>query len=340
MVRIGIIGLGFMGRTHWGFLKDIKNARLVAGADIDLARVKKDMAVGTGNIDTGGTALSLDDLTVYESGDELIADPDVDVVDICVPPWSHTEFVIKALAAGKHVFCEKPMADTLASAAKAVKAAEASDQSVMYGHCIRFWPEYVKTKELLEDGAIGRVVHAHLYRMSPIPGWGWFLDRDNLARVGGVLDLHIHDADFAMYMWGTPSSVSATGGSLDGGPLDSINAIYRFPDGPAVSIFGCWGFAPTVPFDMGFDIVGEKGTIRFRMANKPSLVVHRFKGKDITPKIPAGNGWIEELKYFVNCVRDGRKPENATAQDAYDALRLSYAAVKAAKTGKPVTIAE
>lgn len=345
MVRIGIIGLGFMGRTHWGFLNGIKGAEVVAGTDVDMKRVKKDMAAATGNIDTGGAALSLDDLTIHDKAADLLADPDIDAVDICTPPWEHTDCIAKALTADKHVFCEKPAAHTSASAKKAVEAANDSKKVVVYGHCIRFWPEYAKTKQLVDSGAIGKVLHAHFCRQSPIPSWGWFLDRDCLAKVGGVLDLHIHDSDYAMYLWGMPDSVTATGSSRDGKALDSINAIYRFPKGPAVSIFGSWGYAPSIPFDMGFDIIGETGTIRFQMpghparvAGQPSLVVHKFKGKDQVPKIPVSNGWIEELKYFVECVTKGTKAEIGTPQHAYDSLRVAECAIRSAKSGKAVKI--
>lgn len=125
IVNIGIVGLGFMGTTHWGVYKGIGSARVAAIADVDAKKRKGDISSVVGNIGGGDNSkpVDLSDVKVYEDAMELIADPGVDVVDICVPTPDHAEIVCAALAAGKHVFCEKPLCRDAAQLKRVVAAA-------------------------------------------------------------------------------------------------------------------------------------------------------------------------------------------------------------------------
>ena len=129
--------------------------------------------------------------------------PEVDVVDICLPTDLHADFAVRALQMGKHVVCEKPMAISLAEADRMIEAARKSGRRLMIAHCIRFWPEYVELRRLVESGELGHLLSLSLTRYSPFPSWGsdnWLADE---RRAGGAaLDLHIHDTDFAAYLMG------------------------------------------------------------------------------------------------------------------------------------------
>ena len=143
-VKIGIVGLGFMGTTHWGVYKGLKSAQIVALADVDDRKRRGDVSAVVGNIGGGDNSKPLDltGVTVYEDAFALISNADVDVVDICVPTPIHADIVCAALAAGKHVFCEKPLCRDAAQMKKIVAAAKTAKGFFNVGLCVRAWPEY------------------------------------------------------------------------------------------------------------------------------------------------------------------------------------------------------
>jgi sugar phosphate isomerase/epimerase len=140
-VRVGIVGLGFMGRTHFNSYAAIPNAEVVALADVDKGKRAGGFLEAAGNIGTGGNvAVDLSGIKVFDKADALIADDDVDVVDITLPTFLHAEYAIKALEAGKHVICEKPMAHDSKAAKKMIDAAKKAKRRLFIAHCLRFWP--------------------------------------------------------------------------------------------------------------------------------------------------------------------------------------------------------
>ena len=127
-VNVGIIGLGFMGTTHWGVYKGLKNARITAIADVDAKKRRGDISAVVGNIGGGDNSKPLDltGVAVYEDAFALMSNADVDVVDVCVPTPDHADIACAALAAGKHVFCEKPLCRDAAQMKRIVAAAKSA----------------------------------------------------------------------------------------------------------------------------------------------------------------------------------------------------------------------
>ncbi|MFW6065817.1 MAG: Gfo/Idh/MocA family protein, partial [Planctomycetota bacterium] len=181
-VRVGVVGLGMMGRTHLTAYRDIPQADVVALCDSDPDRREGERSAAPGARATGN----------YR---ELLEDSGIDAVDLCVPTHLHATLTVEALEAGKHVFCEKPMALRTDQARAMLAAAETAGRTLMVGHVLRFWPEYVAIKQIIDDGRFGRVRSAALRRISGPPGWdaGWYAD----ASLSGsaAMDLHIHDVD-------------------------------------------------------------------------------------------------------------------------------------------------
>src|SRR4051812_19229795 len=139
-MRIGIIGLGMMGRTHYEAYQEIDGAQVVAVADQDAKRAAGDLGGTGGNVLQGGLQqLPMDRIRGTTSASELVAMKDVDVVDICLPTTQHVEIAIEALRAGKHVVCEKPLARTSAAAEKIAGAARGAKGVFMPAMCMRFW---------------------------------------------------------------------------------------------------------------------------------------------------------------------------------------------------------
>ena len=143
-VRIGLIGLGFMGSTHFRIYEAMKDAQIVALADVDANKRKGDISKVVGNIGNADNSqpLNMEGIKTYESGFDLINDPNVDVVDICCPTPDHAAYIVAALKAGKHVFAEKPFARNLEQAKEIAEAYKNAKTFLNFGMCVRAWPEY------------------------------------------------------------------------------------------------------------------------------------------------------------------------------------------------------
>ena len=344
-VKIGIIGLGFMGTTHWGVYQGLKSAKIVALADVDAKKRKGDISAVVGNIGGGDNSKPLDlaGVTVYEDAFALIANADVDVVDICVPTPDHAEIVCAALAAGKHVFCEKPLCRDTAQLKKIVASARKAKGFFNVGLCVRAWPEYRHAYEYFKSGKAGKMKSATFKRISPsVDGnaWrNWFMD--GTASGGALLDLHVHDADEVIYFFGMPKAVSAVGAAdiVSKGGVDHVVATYDYGDGTLVMAEGGWAAAKGTPFEMSFTLVCEKATLKL---DASGYRIYPVKGKAIAPKldVKAGpTGWHQELAYFVNCVAKGVKPDKyQTLASVEDTMKLIFAEEKSVTCGKRILL--
>jgi len=145
MVNIAIVGAGFIGKIHSDSYKQINNARVVAVVD----KVK----------DKGSKLADEHGASYYSDINECLEKEDIDNVDICVPTFLHAELAIRAADAGKNVFCEKPMALSLDEADRMIEAVERNGVKGMVGHVIRFWPEYIKAKEIVDSGKLGKPLY-------------------------------------------------------------------------------------------------------------------------------------------------------------------------------------
>ena len=342
MVKVGILGIGFMGTAHFRAHCANRKARVVALSDLNPKRLSGDWSDIAGNIE-GSQAAGADLSKVHLHADPagLFNDPDVDVVDITLPTFLHAKYVIAALEAGKHVICEKPMACTLRECDRMIAAARKAKRQLMIAHCIRFWPEYMKLKEIIDSKTYGKVLSAMLWRRSSTPTWSWdnwLLDEKRSG--GAVVDLHIHDTDFVNYVFGVPKAVCSSGlvGGVSKTAVDAVVTHYILARGPAVSAEGNWALAPGFGFNAGFLVVLERASIELGIKSGAPLTVHTLEGKTLTPKVAKGDGYINELKHFVDCVASGKPSEVVTPQDARTALAVCLAEAKSVKTGRAVKI--
>ena len=293
-MNVGLIGLGAIGRLHFERWRQSKAGRLVAVSARDPRLLAGDWAGKEFNLGAQTAAeVDLSDLAKYERAEDLLADPAVEIVDICLPTPRHAPVAMAALRAGKHVFCEKPMALSLDECRGMEEAARAAGRHLMIGHCLRFWPQYVKAHELLTSGEFGRAVYFWAHRSSAAPMWsasGWYM---NGAQSGGVLDMHIHDVDVALWWFGRPQKISASGVVENGVPM-IIDAAWRYGDGPAVQMHGSWDRHGGA-FRHAFRLVMERGTLVHDLAvDAEALVLHRG-GERTTIPVPEGNGHQAEL---------------------------------------------
>ena len=342
MLKIGIVGLGFMGKMHFDNYQSLKGVKVVAIADLDPKKRKGDWSAIAGNIQGKGSKPDLSKITMYETPEELIADPEVDVVDITLPTNLHCKFVLKSLAAGKPTICEKPLARTSAEAEKMVKAAKKARLPLFVGQCIRFWPEYQAAKEIVDKGTYGKVLQAHFERFSLTPTWSWDNWLLDYKRSGGAaLDLHIHDTDLVQYFFGKPTSISADKVGFSPETADHVRASYHFAKRKnlLVTTEGGWMYTPSFGFTMRFRIHMEKATMVFDLNGKPTFQVFPLKGRAPKPKLLKGDGYSQELKYFTDCIKRGLKPRTVTPESAALSVKMIETELASArKSGAPVKL--
>jgi len=334
VINIGLVGVGAVGRVHLSIYAELENARVVALCDKIPERAKGSEEGIAFNI--GTVAGSTVQARAYTNYRRFLNDPDIEVVDICLPTDLHSRFAVAALEAGKHVLCEKPMARSVAQCDRMIAAAEASGRALMVAHCIRFWPEYVVLKEMVDSGKYGKVTSAVFRRLSLLPIWSsenWIITPKRSG--GALLDLHVHDIDFIAHLFGMPAWVASSGIEDEHG-VGEVVTQYGYP-GQTVVAEGGWYYPASFPFRMNFVVRMERATAEWDSRGGP-LTVYPEGGDALTPDLPPGNGYTREIAYFLDCVSRGSKPEVVTPRDARESVRIALAEARSIRSGRRVTL--
>ena len=338
MLRIGIAGFGFMGRTHYQCWSKLKTAKVVAICDTN-PNIVEDTKKAVGNIGDAQSNIDFGKLKLYADYGKMLAEAKLDAVSITLPTCLHPEFSIKALSAGVNVMCEKPMALTVRECDKMIAAAKSSGRRLQIGHCVRFWPEYAKTKQIVDSGKYGRVIAASFRRLGSVPTWSiddWFLDEQ---RSGGMaLDLHIHDSDYVQYLFGMPKAVASFGAKAPGGGLVHIVTQYIYDDARAITAEGGWAMMPPFGFEMSFNIMLEKATILYDLTRKPMFRVCPAKGEAFTPEVEKGDGWFLQIAHFAKLIAGRKLKPVTTLEQSRDSVRIVAAEKESVRKGKRIAI--
>jgi len=278
----------------------------------------------------------------YVNINALLNNEDIDSVDICIPINKHAEIAIKAANAYKHIFIEKPITLSLREADDIIEAAKINSVKGMVGHCVRFWPEYIKAKEIADSGKLGRPLYAYSERLLTCPDWledNWDFNEEYSG--GAAIDLQCHDLDYLIWLFGKPSIVKSQGVyNPDFGGFVQVATSVEFESGQIGLAQGGWAYKGSFPFTVVVRVLCEKGTIDwlFRggknvegISNKSDLIVYEADGTSYKPEIEQIDPYLAELKYFIDCL-DNKKPiERSTLENGRAALELSLAARKSAK---------
>jgi predicted dehydrogenase len=337
MIRVGVIGIGVMGNTHLDVYAKRPDVKVVAISDVLPERLSgRERAAALVNGEPRGDA-DLRDARRHAEGLLLIDDPDVDLVDICLPTPLHADHAIAALRRGKHVLLEKPLARTHADARRIVEAAEQANTMILPAMCMRFWPGWDWLKRAVGSQEFGRVRAATFRRIGAHPGGAFYGDGD--AAGGAILDLHIHDVDFVQWCFGMPRAVLSAGYSSHTTAIDHVITRYDFgPAGPLVVAEGGWSMSPGFGFAMQFTVNFERATAWFDLASPTPLMLAREGRREPVP-IEKGAGYAGEIDYLLECIRTGRKPSVVTVADAARSVQIVEAEVQSIRTGGPVSLA-
>lgn len=347
-MNIGIVGIGFMGMIHYLTYQKVRGAKVVALCEKDEKRLAGDWTAIKGNFGPPGEMMDLKGIATYTEIDALLADPKIDVVDITLPPSLHAPIAIKALKAGKHVFCEKPMALTSRECQQMTAAAEKSGKLLMIGHVLPFLPEYAWAYQAVTSGKYGQLLGGSFKRVISDPQW--LPDFYNPLRVGGpMLDLHVHDAHFIRLLFGMPTSVTSQG-RLRGEVVEYWNTQFRFAN-PDLAVSATSGVIRQQgrSFTHGFEIQLEKATFVYEFAVVGGegkllmpLTVFDSTGKAVEPKLPAGDPMMaafeNEIKEVQRSVRAEQNSPILAGRLAEDAVALCHKQTQSVKSGKPVRV--
>jgi predicted dehydrogenase len=331
MVKLAIIGAGFIGEVHANCYLQISNAHIVGIVD----KVKEK-----------GIKLANKLQTEYFSDiDYLLNNENVDAVDICTPTFLHADMVKKAANAKKHVFCEKPIALTVKDADEMINIINKNKVKGMVGHVLRFWPEYVKVKEIIESKSLGKPLHAFCERLSVMPDWhegNWGFNEKYSG--GAAIDFHIHDLDYLIWLFGKPKLVNSQGVyNPNLGGFTHIATNIEFENGE-VGLAECgWNFIGSFPFTMVLRILCENGVIDwiFRAGKnveerlqKSNLIIYRRDGSTQIIEVEQKDAFLAECEYFINCIDKNIPLENSTMEDGKKDLELAIIATESAKQKK------
>jgi UDP-N-acetylglucosamine 3-dehydrogenase len=329
VITVAILGAGFMGRSHavnYKALCDRVRVKVVA------ARREEQAA----NVAQTVGAATTSDL------DAAVRDPEVDAVDICLPTPLHRMWAERALAAGKHVFLEKPIALSAEDANAIVAAAEASRRAFMVGLVLRFWPEYVELQQRVAARELGRPLSVSTYRLSPPVDWNeWMADPE---QSGGVaVDLLVHDFDQMNWLLGEPRRVFARSPRVG-----HVTAVVEY-DGASGFAEGSVAMPRSYPFSSDIRVLCEGGGAEYAFSAAPvegegnigasdsarGLNLFPNEGEATTVAVESADPWGPEIEYFVDCVENGRQPTQGTGAQARDALLVSLAANRSLASGEP-----
>ncbi|HBT51002.1 MAG TPA: gfo/Idh/MocA family oxidoreductase [Petrotoga sp.] len=331
MLKVGLIGIGFMGRGHLENYIRLESEgfplKLVAICDIDSNKFENKFIPG--NINVGEKKFDFSRYKLYTDIDEMLEKEKFDYIDIALPTYLHSEVTIKALNMGINVLCEKPMALDLDQSQAMIEAAIKNNKKLMIGHCLRFWPEYEYAKEKIEAKEFGNILEAYFFRGGNTPKWsyqGWLLQKE---KSGGVLlDQHVHDIDTINWFFGIPEAVSTLSVSLiPTSGYDAVSTHYIYQDKKIITAEDDWLLNGKFPFEMRFRLNFEQGNIVYE---KGELLVTPNEGKPYVPNIQKENAYYREIKYFANAVINDNDIEICPPTSSIEAIKIALAEMQSA----------
>jgi predicted dehydrogenase len=323
-LRAGVAGAGFVGRAHVNAYAAIEGVRVVAVADPVVEKAQR-LAARVG-------AVALSDF------DELL-EAGLDVITIGTPSATHATLAIRALEAGLHVLCEKPIARTLADARRIVAAAEEAAGILMVGHVCRYEPDHRRAKDSIEAGDLGTVRMVSHTMTTSVPGWsevGWLADTEQSG--GPLVDLGVHSFDFISWAVGSPAvRVHAVGADTDAGPATYVLATIRYANGAMGLVEASWAHPVSHGFKVSTEIIGTDGRVSWDYDQIAGGVIH-FASRDSVVLDPLSDrGFRSELAGFTHAVRTGA-PSPVPAGDGFTALRTALAAAESVRTGESIDL--
>jgi predicted dehydrogenase len=329
-----------MGMIHYLAARNLRGATVTAVCSRDPKKLSGDWRGIRGNFGPTGEMMDLSAVKKYDRLDALLADPDIDLIDVCNPTHLHPETAVRALEAGKHVLVEKAIALQPEDADRMVTAAARAGKFLMVAHVLPFFPEFAFAAEAVRGGRFGRLLAGHFTRVISRPDWSQEIG--DAAKTGGpAVDLHIHDTHFIALLCGVPGRVFSNG-VVENGVVQHLTTQYLYgPGGPCVSCSSGAVVQKARPFLHGFEIYLERATLSYDSAHTPLTVLHA-DGRTETPTLPGGGdattAFTAEIQTAVDGIAAGKEPDLLRGQLARDALVLCHKECQSVLAGEAVPV--
>lgn len=327
MKNIGLVGLGFIGKTHLQAYQYIDNAQVVS-------------------ICTQNNEVNSYNGSIVANYEELLSNKAIDIIDICLPTYLHEEYIIKAANAGKHIICEKPLTLSTSSAERILEAIQKNGVRLFVGHILRFWPEYELIKALSKTEQLNQIEIIHAKRLGMNPTWSdWFRYPEKSG--GALYDLHIHDIDFVYYLQGKVDSVYAVGTKNEQGAWNHVMTTLTFKNHAKAFVEASQTMPKGYPFTMSLRAQTSNNTIELNIAagdnieniNESNNQFLFYENGDKTVLgVKKEDAFEKELSYFVHCVESGEENSIVPIEDVQYTLKLLEAIQRSLETGLVVKV--
>ena len=310
MLKVGLVGVGGISGAHIPAWEEMADAELVALCDIRPERMEK-----------------FSDKHCYTDFDEMLANEEFDIIDICLPTYLHADFAVKAMKKGINVITEKPISLKEEDIDRVYKTAEKNNVKFMVAQVLRFWPEYELLKEIYETKKYGKLLSGTMTRLGCYPKWswdGWMMDE---KRSGFVpFDLHIHDLDFMVYAFGMPKVAHQFRSKLP--DQDFISISYNFGDfqinSEASWYATCYPF--TAEFRFQFEdavVANENGKMLIHLRDDQRIdLSEAAEGDTGDINLPKSDAYANEIRYFADCVINNTPVEKVQPEELRCVLNI------------------
>ena len=327
MIRVGLVGIGFMGWIHQLAYRRSENARLAAFCSGDAKKRTGDWRGIQGNFGPPGDQIAMDGIEVFESLEQMVRSPNIDVIDICLPPHLHTSAAMMALEHGKDVLCEKPLALHSEDCFRIMETAKRLNRMVLVAHVLPYMGAFALATKLVVDKTYGAPIGGYFKRIISDPTWiPDFYAKDKVG--GPLVDLHVHDLHWIQLLFGKPKGVHAVG-RMQGEVAKFVHVLYDYGDNE-VAIASTSGVidGPGRPFTHGFELHLEHATLQHEFAafsdsaeTMPLKIVTR-DGKVIRPTLPVS----DDVDAFVAEIDDmARSVTSRTTAPRLDGMLAAQA---------------
>ena len=310
MLKVGLVGVGGISGAHIPAWEEMKNAELVALCDIRPERMEK----------YGGKRC-------YTDFDEMLANEELDILDICLPTYLHADFAVKAMEKGINVVTEKPISLKEEDVERVYSTAKKNNVKFMVAHVLRFWPEYELLKEIYDSKRYGKLLSGTMIRLGGYPKWswdGWMMDEKRSGLV--PFDLHIHDLDFMVYAFGLPKVANQYRAKLP--KQDYISLVYDFGEfsinSEASWYSSCYPF--TAEFRFQFEnavVANEKGKMMIYLPDDEKIdLSQQAEGDTGSINLPKSDAYANELIYFADCVENDKPVDKFKPEELECVLKI------------------
>ncbi|MEQ1829834.1 MAG: Gfo/Idh/MocA family oxidoreductase [Pirellula sp.] len=331
MIRVGLVGIGFMGWIHQLAYRRSKLASLSAFCSSDPKKRAGDWRGIQGNFGPPGEQIAVEGIEVFDSLEAMVRSPNIDVIDICLPPHLHTSAAMLAIEHGKDVFCEKPLALYPKDCQQIMSAAERKGRIVLAAHVLPYMGAFAYATELVKNKTYGAPIGGYFKRIISDPTWiPDFYSKDKIG--GPLVDLHVHDLHWIQLLFGKPKGVHAVG-RMHGEVAKFVHVVYDFGDANiAVSSSSGVIDGPGRPFTHGFELHLENATLQHEFAafsdaaeTMPLKIVTR-DGQVIRPELPAADevdAFVAEIDDMAASVASRKPASRLSGSLAAEAIELA-----------------